>query len=115
MAVLAGLHFDQQQLSVIIGGGLESACNNLGYYNAVTNTIIADSNTNAALQTAVTTAFDAQHADTRYVAPRTNLALTLGGYSGEFSDARLAACTTTSEAVGLTYAATSNAGAQMPE
>ncbi len=115
---LAGLHFDQQQLSAQqIGGACKTAVAAYGYYPFLDNTSVAASNTNAALQIAVTTAANALHADNRFAAPRVNLGITLGLYSGELSDARLAALTTTAGLIGLTYAdpLTVGGGAQPPE
>lgn len=118
MAVLAGLHADQQQLSLQqIGGSCKTAIAAQGNYPFLTNTTVANSNTNAALQTAVTDAANLLHADNRFVAPRVNRGITLGLYSTELSDARLAALTTTAGLVDSTYADSTviNGGAQPPE
>jgi hypothetical protein len=105
MAVLAGLHFDQQQLSKQqIGASCKGA---LAAYAAppfLTDVSIAAANTNAGLQAAVTAAAATRHADERPMADRINLGLTLGLYSGELTDARINALTTGAELVGLTYA-----------
>jgi len=104
MAVLAGLHADQIALSQQIIGGVCKG--SLAAYAApafLNNTTIAASNTNSALQLAVLTAAATLHGDQRPMAPRINLGLTLGLYSGELSDARLASLTTGAQLVGLTY------------
>ena len=118
MAVLAGLYFDQQQLSLAqIGGACKTAIAAQGYYPFLTNTTVANSNTNAALQVAVTDAANLLHADNRFASPRVNLGITLGLYSGELSDARLAALTTTAGLCDLTYASSTlpAGGSQPPE
>jgi len=118
MAQLAGLHFDQQQLSKQqIGAACKQAVAAYGYYPFLTDTSIGNSNTNAALQLAVLAAASVRHADERYAAPRINLGITLGLYSGELSDARLASLTTTAGLIGLTYANpdTIGGGSQPPE
>ncbi len=86
-------------------------------YPFLTDVSVAASNTNAALQLAVTAAASVLHADNRYAAPRVNLGITLGLYSTELSDARLAGLTTTAGLVGLTFAdpLTIGGGAQPPE
>jgi len=68
------------------------------------NTTIAAADTNAGLQLAVTTAAAGRHADERPMAPRINLGLTLGLYSGELSNARILGLTTGAGLVGLTFA-----------
>lgn len=118
MAVLAGLHFDQQQLSKQqIGAACKQAIAAYGYYPFLTNTNVAAADTNAGLQLAVRTAASTRHADERYAAPRINLGITLGLYSGELSNARILGLTTTAGLVGLTYANpnTIGGGAQPPE
>lgn len=104
MAVLAGLHFDAQQLSAQqIGGACKGS---LAAYAApafLTNSTIAAANTNAGLQTAVNTAAATLHADQQPMAARINLGITLGLYSTELSDARINALTTGAGLVGLTY------------
>lgn len=118
MAVLGTLHFEQQQLSEQqIGGACKTAVAAQGNYPFLTNTTVSNSNTNAALQTAVTDAANLLHADNRYAAPRVNRGITLGLYSGELSDVRIAAETTTTGLIDLTYADSSvvNGGAQPPE
>ena len=115
---LAGLHADQIALSKQqIGAACKQAVAAYGYYPFLDNTSVAASNTNLALRTAVTTAAALLHADNRYAAPRVNLGIKLGLYSGELSDARLAALTTTAGLVGLTYADpnTIGGGSQPPE
>jgi hypothetical protein len=116
MAVLAGLHFDQQQLSrAQIGGACKTAIAAQGYYPFLDNTSVAASNTNLALRTAVTTAANLLHADNRFAAPRVNLGILLGLYSTELSDARLAGLTTTAGLCDLTYAySTLPAGGSQP-
>ena len=105
MAQLAGLHADQIALSKQqIGASCKGA---LAAYAAppfLTNTTIAAADTNAGLKTAVTTAAATRHADERPMAPRINLGITLGLYSGELSDARILGLTTGAGLVGLTYA-----------
>ncbi len=118
MAVLAGLHFDAQQLSAQqIGGACKQAVAAYGYYPFLTDTTVGTADTNAGLQTAVTTAANLLHADNRFAAPRVNLGITLGLYSGELTDARIVGLTTTAGLVGLTYAnpLTVGGGAQPPE
>ncbi len=118
MAVLAGLHFDQQQLSAQqIGGACKTAVAAYGYYPFLTDTTVGTADTNAGLQTAVTNAANALHADNRFAAPRVNLGIQLGFYSGELSNARILNLTTTAGLVALTYAdsTTIGGGAQPPE
>lgn len=118
MAVLAGLHADQIALSrQQIGAACKQAVAAYGYYPFLTDVTVAASNTNDALQTAVLTAASTRHADERFAAPRINLGITLGLYSTELSDARLAALTTTAGLIGLTYADpnTVGGGSQPPE
>lgn len=78
---------------------------------------MAAADTNAGLQTAVTTAANLLHADNRFAAPRVNLGITLGLYSGELTDARIVGLTTTAGLVALTYAnsTTVGGGAVPPE
>lgn len=114
MAVLAGLHIEQQQLSQQqIGAACLGASNNLGFYNFLTNSTVASANTNTGLQDAVTAAV--VHADESYAKSRVNLAIELGEYSTELSDARILALTTTTELVGLTYASVSQSPTFAPE
>lgn len=105
MAVLGTLHFDAQQLSVQqIGGACKGS---LAAYAAppfLTDTLITNANTNAGLQAAVTATAATLHADQQPMAPRINLGITLGLYSGELTDARINALTTGAGLVGLTYA-----------
>jgi hypothetical protein len=105
MAVLAGLHFDAQQLSAQqIGGACKGA---LAAYAAppfLTDVSIAAANTNAGLQAAVTAAKPTRHADEQPMADRINLGIQLGFYSGELSDARILNLTTGAGLVGITYA-----------
>jgi hypothetical protein len=118
VSVVAGLHFDQQQLSrAQIGGACKTAIAAQGYYPFLTNTTVGNSNTNAALQLAVLVAASVLHADNRFAAPRVNLGITLGLYSTELSDSRLAALTTTAGLCDLTYAYSTlpAGGAQPPE
>jgi hypothetical protein len=118
MSVIAGLHADQIALSrQIVGASCKQGIAAYGYYPFLTNTNVAASNTNAALQLAVDTTAAVRHADERYAAPRINLGITLGLYSGELSDARLASLTTATGLVGLTYANpnTIGGGSQPPE
>lgn len=115
---LATLHGDQKQLSAQqIGAACKQAVAAYGYYPFLTDGTVASSNTNAALQTTVTTAANLLHADNRYAAPRINLGITLGLYSGELTDARLAPLTTTVGLIDLTWAnsATIGGGSQPPE
>jgi len=105
MAVLAGLHFDAQQLSAQKIGGVCKG--SLAAYAApafLTDSTIASADTNAGLQTAVTNASATLHADQRFFAARINLGITLGLYSTELSDARINPLTTGAGLVGLTYA-----------
>lgn len=105
MAQLGTLHFDQQQLSKQqIGASCKGACNAYASPAFLTDATIAAANTNAGLQTAVDTAAASLHADQRPMADRINLGITLGLYSTELSDARIAGLTTEEELVGLTYA-----------
>lgn len=118
MAVLAGLHFDQQQLSARqIGGSCKQAIGAYGYYPFLTNTTVGTSDTNQGLQDSVTLAASVRHADERFAAPRINLGITLGLYSGELSNARILGLTTTAGLVALTYADSTSIGngAQPPE
>ena len=118
MAVLAGLHFDQQQLSKQqIGAACKQGIAAYGYYPMLTDTNVAAANTNAGLQAAVLASAAALHADNRFAAPRINLGIKLGLYSGELSDARILNLTTTAGLVGLTYANpnTIGGGSQPPE
>src|ERR1051326_5295118 len=118
MSQLAGLHFDQQQLSKQqIGAACKQAVAAYGYYPFLTDSSVAAADTNAGLQAAVTAAAATRHADERPAAPRVNLGITLGKYSGELTDARIAPLTTTAGLVGLTYAnsSTSGGGSQPPE
>lgn len=118
MAVLGGLHFDQQQLSKQqIGASCKQAIAAYGYYPALTNTSTAAADTNAGLQAAVTTALSTRHADERFAGPRINLGITLGLYSTELSDARILNLTTTTGLVDLTWAdsAIIGGGSQPPE
>ncbi len=88
-----------------------------GYYPFLTDTTVGTADTNAGLQLAVTNAANALHADNRFAAPRVNLGIQLGLYSGELTDARIVGLTTTAGLIGLTYAnsATVGGGAQPPE
>jgi hypothetical protein len=105
MAVLAGLHADQIALSrQIIGGVCKGSLAAYATPPFLTNTTIAAADTNLGLRTAVTTAAAARHADERPMAPRINLGIVLGLYSGELSDARVLGLTTGAGLVGLTYA-----------
>lgn len=118
MAVLATLHFDQQQLSKQqIGASCKQAIAAYGYYPFLTNTSTAAADTNAGIQTAITAAAALLHADNRYAAPRINLGVTLGLYSGELTNARILALTTTAGLVALTYAdsVAIGGGSQPPE
>jgi len=115
---LAGLHFDAQQLSKSqIGAACKQGIAAYGYYPFLTNTNVAASNTNVALREAVLTAASVRHVDERFAAPRINLGILLGLYSGELTDARLASLTTTTGLIDLTYAnsATIGGGSQPPE
>ena len=105
MARLETLHADQRALSVqqigaVCKGSLAAYASN----PFLTNTTIGTANTNAGLQTAVTTASATLHADCRFMADRINLGITLGLYSTELSDARINALTTGAGLVGLTWA-----------
>src|SRR5690349_19593658 len=105
MAVLAGLHADQIALSKQqIGAACKGSLAAYASVPFLTNTTIAAADTNAGLQTAVTTAAATRHADERPMAPRINLGITLGLYSGELSNARILSLTTGAGLVGLTYA-----------
>ena len=118
MAVLGTLHFDQQQLSKSqIGAACKQAVAAYGFFPFLTDTTVAAADTNTGLQTAVTTAAAALHADNRFAAPRVNLGIRLGLYSTELSDARIVGLTTTAGLVALTYAnsTTIGGGAQPPE
>ena len=104
MAQLAGVHADAQQLSKQQIGA--SCKGSLAAYAAppfLTNTTIAAADTNLGLRTAVTSAAATRHADERPMAPRINLGIVLGLYSGELSDARVLGLTTGAGLVGLTY------------
>ncbi len=105
MAVLAGLHADaialsQQQIGAACKGSLAAYASN----PFLTNTLIANANTNQGLQDAVNATALTLHADCRPMADRINLGITLGLYSGELTDARINALTTGAGLVGLTYA-----------
>lgn len=105
MAVLAGLHADQialskQQIGAVCKGSLAAYASN----PFLTDTLITNADTNAGLQTAVTTTAATLHADCRPMAPRINLGITLGLYSGELSDARINWLTTGAGLVGITAA-----------
>lgn len=118
MAQLAGLHTDARQLSKQqIGAACKQAVAAYGYYPFLDDTSVAASNTNLALRAAVTAAASVRHADERYAAPRINLGILLGLYSGELTDARLAGLTTTVGLIDLTYAnsAIIGGGSQPPE
>lgn len=105
---LAGLHFDAQQLSAqIIGGVCKGSLAAYASNPFLTNTLIANANTNAGLQAAVTATAATLHGDARPMAPRINLGLTLGLYSGELSNARILGLTTGAELVALTYSPSS--------
>lgn len=105
MAVLAGLHADQIALSKqVIGAVCKGSLAAYASNPFLTNTTITNADTNAGLQTAVTTAAATLHADCRPMAPRINLGITLGLYSGELSNARILGLTTGAGLVGLTYA-----------
>jgi len=114
MAVLAGLHADQQYLSrQQIGGACLGASGNLGFYAYLTNTTVASADTNTGLQVAVTASVT--HADESYAKARVNRGIQLGSYSTELSDARIAPLMTTTELVGLTYATTTQSAGFPPE
>ena len=118
MAVLAGLHAEQIALSKQqIGASCKQAVAAYGYYPFLDNTAVAAADTNAGLQAKVLVGASTRHADERFAAPRINLGITLGLYSGELSDARINGLTTTAGLVGLTYAdsATIGGGSQPPE
>lgn len=105
MAVLAGLHADaialsKQQIGAACKGALAAYASN----PFLTDTTIAAADTNAGLQTAVTTAGVTLHADARPLAKRINLGITLGLYSGELTDARILSLTTGAGLVGITAA-----------
>ena len=105
MAQLAGLHFDQQQLSrQQIGAACKGALAAYASNPFLDNTSIAAADTNAGLQAAVLAAAPGLHADARPMAKRINLGIQLGLYSGELSDARILGLTTGAGLVGLTYA-----------
>ena len=105
MAQLAGLHIDAQQLSKQqVGAACKGSLAAYASNPFLTNTLIANANTNAGLQTAVLATSATLHADCRPMAARINLGLTLGLYSGELTDARINALTTGAGLVGLTYA-----------
>lgn len=115
MAVLAGLHVDQQYLSQqVIGSSCLGASGNLGFEAYLTNSTVASADTNAGLQTAVTNA-SGLHADEQYGKARANVGIQLGSYSGELSDARILSLTTTTELVALTYASTTQSVSYPPE
>lgn len=104
MAALLTLHADQRALSrQQIGASCKGACAAYAAPPFLTDTSIGAANTNAGLQTAVTTAAATMHASDRFFAPRINLGITLGLYSGELTDARIAGLTTEEELVGLTW------------
>lgn len=112
------LHFDAQQLSKQqIGGACKQAIAAYGYLPLLTNTNVGTSDTNAGLQSAVTTALSTRHADEKFFGPRINLGIQLGLYSTELSNARILGLTTTSGLVGLTFAdnATIGGGSAPPE
>lgn len=104
MAQLAGLHADAQALSrQQIGASCKGS---LAAYAAppfLTDTLIANADTNAGLQAAVLASAATMHADQRPMAKRINLGITLGLYSTELSDARINGLTTGAGLVGLTY------------
>lgn len=105
MAQLAGLHADQIALSKqVIGAVCKGSLAAYASVPFLTNTLITNADTNAGLQSAVTATAATRHADERPMAPRTNLGITLGKYSGELSDARINGLTTGAGLVGLTYA-----------
>lgn len=105
MAQLATLHFDAQQLSEQqIGAACKGSLAAYASNPFLTNTLIAAADTNAGLQAAVSATALTLHADARPLAPRINLGITLGLYSGELSNARILGLTTGAELVGLTYA-----------
>lgn len=105
MAQLAGLHIDAQQLSKQqIGGACKGSLAAYASNPFLTDTTITNANTNAGLQTAVNAAAATLHADCRPMAPRINLGITLGLYSGELTDARINSLTTGAGLVGLTFA-----------
>ncbi len=116
MARLETLHADQRQLSAQqIGAACKGALAAYASNPFLTDVSIAAANTNAGLQTAVDTAALGLHADCRAMAPRINLGLTLGLYSGELTDARINALTTGAGLVGLTWAdSTIVSGANYP-
>lgn len=103
MAQLAGLHADQialsqQQIGAVCKGSLAAYASN----PFLTNSTISSADTNAGLQSAVDAAALTLHADCRYMAPRIDLGLTLGLYSGELSNTRILSLTTGAGLVGLT-------------
>jgi hypothetical protein len=105
MAQLAGLHADQIALSKQqIGGSCKGALAAYASNPFLTDASIVAADTNAGLQAAVVTAAGTLHAECRYMAPRINLGLTLGLYSGELSNARILSLTTGAGLVGLTAA-----------
>lgn len=118
MAVLGTLHGDQRQLSAQqIGAACKGSLAAYASPPFLTDVTIAAANTNAGLQTAVDAAAAAGtlHGTDRYFAPRINLAITLGLYSTELSDARILSLATGAELVGLTYADSAVvAGANFP-
>ena len=104
MARLETLHADQRYLSnQQIGASCKGACGAYAAPAFLTDATIAAANTNAGLQTAVNAAAVTLHADQRFFADRINLGITLGLYSTELSDARVAGLTTEEELVGLTW------------
>ena len=116
MAQLQGLHADQIALSKQqIGGSCKGSLAAYASVPFLTDATIASADTNAGLQAAVSAAALTRHADERPMAPRINLGLTLGLYSGELSNARILSLTTGAGLVGLT-AADPNvvAGAEYP-
>jgi len=114
MAALQTLHADQRFLSqYVIGAGCNQAADNLGFFPFLTNTTTAAADTNAGLQAAVTASV--VHADQSYAKNGVNLSITLGNYSGELSDSRILALTTTTELVNLTWATPGQFGTVAPE
>lgn len=115
MAVLQGLHADQQYLSQqVIGSSCLGASGNLGFEAYLTNTTVASADTNSGLQDAITNA-SGLHADEQYGKSRANIGVQLGSYSGELSNSRILGLTTTTELVALTYASTSQSVSYPPE
>lgn len=117
MAALTTLHIDQIQLSrQQIGAACKGALAAYASPPFLTDSTITSADTNAGLQAAVTAAAGAtMHADTRPMAARINLGITLGLYSTELSDARILSLTTGAGLVGQTWADSSVvAGANFP-